>query len=322
MSDRLSLSALVRHHGRRSALRSLPLLRKILILVFGTVGPLHPRCRKGLKGLTVFVFHDVTSRPSLFSQDLGMATDPELFRHQLKWIKRDFAVINPRDLGNEGLPPRPAILTFDDGFADFRSTALPILEEFEMPAVVFLNMDVSEGSPNAVALRTWKSPDSSNPNLWQKSTPHGYRQKLGEIATLEMKGDLLRYQGDYLGPVDLKALQDHPLVSIANHLDNHWSVPDLDPSEFERALLDNQQRLEAFENSLRWYAHPHGIGTATTHHRAGELGFTRVFTGGGKLNPNPSSPVLDRIDIDRTIGSRIAFRWRLTFRTLFPRRYS
>ena len=89
MSDRLSLSALVRHHGRRSALRSLPLLRKILILVFGTIGPLHPRCRKGLKGLTVFVFHDVTSQPSLFSQDLGMATDPELFRHQLKWIRHD-----------------------------------------------------------------------------------------------------------------------------------------------------------------------------------------------------------------------------------------
>jgi len=297
-------------------------LRKMLILVFGTVGPLHPRCRKGLKGLTVFVFHDVTSQPSLFSQDLGMATDPKLFRHQLKWIERDFTVINPRDLDSERLPPRPAILTFDDGFADFRSTALPILEEFRMPAVVFLNMDVSDGSPNAVALGTWKSPDSSNPNRGQSSTPYGYQQELSEITTLGLKGDLLRYQGNYLGTVDLKALQDHPLVSIANHLDNHWSVPHLDPAEFERALLNNHQRLEAFENSLHWYAPPHGIGTAATHHRARELGFTRVLTGGGKLNPNLSSPVLDRIDIDRTIGNRITFRWRLTFRTLFPRRNS
>ena len=320
MSKRPSLSDSIRLLGRRFARQAFPLLRQMLILVFGTLGPLHPRCRKGLNGLTVFLFHDVTSRPSPFSRDLGMATDPELFRQQLKWIARDFTVVHPRDLGGRELPPRPAILTFDDGFADFRATALPILEEFEMPAVVFLNMDVSEGSPNAVALGIWNSLDPSNPKRRQSSTPHSFKQKLGDIATMELVDGLLEYQGPYLKPVDLKALQDHPLVSIANHLDNHWSVPQLDLSEFEQALLDNQRRIDTFDNSLRWYAHPHGIGTAATQSRAMELGFTRVFSGGGGLNPDPDSPILDRIDVDRTIRSRIAFRWRLTFRTLLPRR--
>ena len=39
------------------------------------------------------------------------------------------------------LPNKPVILTFDDRFADFYNSALPILQEFHFPATLFVVTD-------------------------------------------------------------------------------------------------------------------------------------------------------------------------------------
>ena len=294
--------------------------RSATIPVMGTLGPSLPKCRRGLKGLTIFVFHDVTANPSPYSRDLAMATHPDLFRRQLEWIVKDFAVVSAQDLANDDPSPRAALLTFDDGFSGFRTTALPILEEFSLPATVFLNMNVVDGDPITPSLAAWLGDDHPDGDRWRDSTPERYALRLKSVVESDRRSDLQEFHGPYLNADDLRELSGHPLVSIGNHLDNHWSVPHLEDSEFETALLENQRRLDLLKNSVPWYAPPHGLGTPARDSRAIELGMERVLTGGGSLNPDPMATILDRIDIDHTITSRLAFRWRLTFRTLFPRR--
>jgi peptidoglycan/xylan/chitin deacetylase (PgdA/CDA1 family) len=42
---------------------------------------------------------------------------------------------------NETLPPRSALLTFDDGYSSMRYVTLPLLQRFDMPAVLFVPTD-------------------------------------------------------------------------------------------------------------------------------------------------------------------------------------
>jgi peptidoglycan/xylan/chitin deacetylase (PgdA/CDA1 family) len=40
--------------------------------------------------------------------------------------------------GSETLPERPVVITFDDGYADFRTAALPVLREHGFPSTLFI----------------------------------------------------------------------------------------------------------------------------------------------------------------------------------------
>src|SRR5690349_8552251 len=45
-----------------------------------------------------------------------------------------------------GLPAHPVILTFDDGFADFYSAALPILKQYGFPATLYVTTAYINGT--------------------------------------------------------------------------------------------------------------------------------------------------------------------------------
>jgi peptidoglycan/xylan/chitin deacetylase (PgdA/CDA1 family) len=71
------------------------------------------------------------------------AVPPAKFREQMEYLAANgFTTVNMQmvyDLYVHGkrLPKRPVLLTFDDGYLDNFETALPILEEKNMTAVVF-----------------------------------------------------------------------------------------------------------------------------------------------------------------------------------------
>lgn len=70
---------------------------------------------------------------------------PETFRSQLQYIKnRGYSVVTMSDLinffdQNTPLPPKPLLITIDDGYKDNYTYAFPILKEFSYPATIFLS---------------------------------------------------------------------------------------------------------------------------------------------------------------------------------------
>jgi len=56
--------------------------------------------------------------------------------------------------GREPLSPRPLVITFDDGFADFYETALPALRERSLRATLYVPTALLRGSPERVRLRS------------------------------------------------------------------------------------------------------------------------------------------------------------------------
>jgi len=71
------------------------------------------------------------------------ALDVERFRGQLDYIRKHYSPVALMDVaaaarGERTLPPRPIVLTFDDGYADHYRDAWPLLRSAGVPATFFL----------------------------------------------------------------------------------------------------------------------------------------------------------------------------------------
>src|SRR3989344_2717645 len=71
-----------------------------------------------------------------------LCVSPENFRAQIKFLKENFKIIPlvklVQDIRTKKVKNNSIAITFDDGYADNLYNALPILEEFRVPATIFL----------------------------------------------------------------------------------------------------------------------------------------------------------------------------------------
>ncbi len=109
--------------------------------VFRYLSPSGPHAR-----LSILVFHRVLPVPDPLFPDLP---DAVRFRRLLGWL-RGWLNILPLDLAVEflvagRLPERAAAITFDDGYADNASVALPLLQEQGLSATFFIATGFLDG---------------------------------------------------------------------------------------------------------------------------------------------------------------------------------
>jgi peptidoglycan/xylan/chitin deacetylase (PgdA/CDA1 family) len=93
----------------------------------------------------------------------------EAFRAHLEYITRHFTPMSLSNmvdaaLGERTLPPRPVIVTVDDGYADFFDIAYPLLCRYRVPACVFVVSAFVEG-------RDWAWYDKMRYILRESSLP-------------------------------------------------------------------------------------------------------------------------------------------------------
>lgn len=78
----------------------------------------------------------------------GLAVRPEHFRDQLNWLARNRTVLQLHEFAERhrrgDLPPDAVAITFDDGYACNVEIAKPLLEQFGIPATIFLPAELIE----------------------------------------------------------------------------------------------------------------------------------------------------------------------------------
>ena len=115
----------------------------------------------------VLCYHSVNPEPSYLS------LSPELFGAHLDWLERHCMVVSLDELvagGFSGGGPRVAI-TFDDGYADNHSHALPLLAARQMTATFFLTAGFLEREDGVVArlAETWDTTvEELDPLSWSQ----------------------------------------------------------------------------------------------------------------------------------------------------------
>lgn len=102
----------------------------------------------------ILLYHSVSGDPSPVMRPFTVA--PAAFRRQLETVVEsgvDVLTISGflagRDAGT--LPPRPAVITFDDGLADFASDAMPALADHGLPATLYITTGFLDGCPEEQA---------------------------------------------------------------------------------------------------------------------------------------------------------------------------
>lgn len=97
---------------------------------------------EGLQGVPVLMYHKVNPDPE--TGNLGLRVPPAEFDRQMKYLaEQGYQSVSLQEVRNfilegEPLPPRPVVITFDDGYRDNYTYALPILEKYGFTATVFV----------------------------------------------------------------------------------------------------------------------------------------------------------------------------------------
>lgn len=92
--------------------------------------------------LPVLLYHHVG--PYRFGTHRSLTVSPTKFERQIRWLARGgFNGLSSAQLVDwlrerRSLPPKPLVVTFDDGYADLARFALPALRRYGFGAIVFL----------------------------------------------------------------------------------------------------------------------------------------------------------------------------------------
>lgn len=98
------------------------------------------KTRLKLKDVVVLMYHRVDDLPDY---PYPIVVKPENFAQHMRIIRKHFRPMSLLDLSealaHDSLPDRGVVVTFDDGYIDNFTQALPILEENRIPATIFVS---------------------------------------------------------------------------------------------------------------------------------------------------------------------------------------
>lgn len=251
-------------------------------LIRTALGGLSPAGRSGR--LSIFIFHRVLSKPDpLFPSELDAARFGEI----VSWIKAWFHTLSLEEavgrLARQSLPARAACITFDDGYADNATHALPILQQQETPATFFIATGYLNGG------RMWNDTiieavrGTSKPELELGDIGAGVLPTasiLEKRRTLEHLIGLIKYRDtrerdelatvvaeqsaapltDKLMMSDAKVRQLHEAgMTIGAHTVDHPILRLCDAAESRRQISDSRDYLEdLIGEKITLFAYPNG----------------------------------------------------------------
>lgn len=107
------------------------------------VGSLERLDREGPGLLRVLTYHRVEWDTADPAPSPALTISPDAFAGQIQYLHRRCRVVSVEQVihavqSGSRLPPRAVLVTFDDGYRDFRTRAWPVLRDFGLPVVLFV----------------------------------------------------------------------------------------------------------------------------------------------------------------------------------------
>lgn len=249
------------------------------------LGLLSPGGQRGR--LSILILHRVLAQPDpLFPSEIDAAR----FDAMCGWLKQWFDVL-PLDeathrLRAGSLPARALSITFDDGYADNRDVALPILQRHGLPATFYIATGFLDGGRmwNDTVIEAVRRTDVERIDLAGTAAEsvgslpvndiqrrrHAIDRLLGTIKylpldeRLECAGEIAR-RAKVMLPDDLMMRSEQVLelhragMQIGAHTVSHPILAKLDPDAARREIASSKETLESLLGErVTLFAYPNG----------------------------------------------------------------
>ncbi len=190
--------------------------------------------------IPILLYHSISEHAS--PRFAPWAVRPALFESHLRHLRENgYTPVTVSQLthltAEARLPERPVVLTFDDGFADFYTDALPLLERYACPATLYITTDYV-----------------GQTSRWLAAEGEGNRPLLGwpQIGELAERG-----------------------VECGAHTRTHPQLDTLSLEAAKAEIAGSKRALEArLGASVSSFAYPHGYHSPALKALVQDLGFT------------------------------------------------
>ena len=253
--------------------------------------------------LMSFLFHSLFRDEREIRQNLVdplQRTTVAQFRQFIAYyLENGYRFVSPDDL-LDGLGPegKYALITFDDGY--FNNTlALPVLEEFGVPAVFFVSTGhVHQGKCFwwDVLHRELSATGASPRTIYREATRLKVHttEQIEAMLTERFGPGAFTPRGDIdrpFTPSELRDFAGHPRVHLGNHTADHAILTNYSPEQVREQIVDAQESLRAMAGvSPSVIAYPNGAHTGMILRTCDELGMKAGFTIRPEKNALPLGP--------------------------------
>lgn len=189
--------------------------------------------------------------------------DINLFETQLRFINSEYTVIGLEELENyfingDKLPPKPLLITFDDGDLSVYEKAFPLLKRYNFPAILFVITSlIGTNKPFWWdEIEYYLGNIQGNKKVWEvKTWPNKKREDFLKKLRQNNEKGLLRYQ--QLTVAQLQEMKESNFV-IANHSHSHPMFNNCNEDELKLELQKSQKILSDLNFSPNLFAYPNG----------------------------------------------------------------
>jgi peptidoglycan/xylan/chitin deacetylase (PgdA/CDA1 family) len=165
----------------------------------------------GWINVPILMYHYIRINPDRYDRlGFALSVTPADFAAQMDWLQAGgYHPITAGDLysflkGARGLPSKPVVLTFDDGYADFYTTALPILRSHDFRATAYV-VSGFVGWPGYMTAAQVLEADRSGIEIGSHTVNHVNLTRLSYGAVRSQLVDSKQF---------LERLVGHPVVSF------------------------------------------------------------------------------------------------------------
>lgn len=233
-----------------------------------------PLMQKKKITVPILMYHSISEQATRrFRQ---FAVPPALFAAQMHYLHTQnytpvsvtqlVRLLFAGDATGEALPTQPVVITFDDGFADFYSEALPVLKQYGFPATLYITTAFVNGTSRWL----WREGEAERPMLtWEQ---------IAEVGACGME----------IGP----------------HSHRHLQLDTLPQSLAQKEIALSKQILEDhLGKAIESFAYPFGYLSARVRRLVRDAGFTSACAVKHTFSSERSDPLaLSRLMVSAKTG--------------------